>query len=584
MTKFLERKPIRILFAVAIILNLAFFCFLYYFIPTPFIIGRFIRLDLVYGSVNYPTCLDPLNATDKPSQNVIDQVVEQLYQFNISDPDLPIVPWLATNFPTISPDGKEYTITIRQGIKFHDNITMNATAVKWSFDRLCYFMNYSGNADLPAPFNVPLPDTILPTQLGILYEQADGKRVINQTEVLSTYSVKITLNAPKASFISLLCYTGSGILSPTSTPALEYYELHEKLVGTGPFKYIYFMADVEVRFAGFADYWGTPADTGPTKLDTVTYVIVADVTTMNNGLLVGDIDITDHVDPPFIAQFQADPNIEIVMGGNTVTCAWTTFNYDHIDLAMRRGLSWCFNYSYSIEVISEGQALRWPTYIPNGIPYANYSLDYPVYNVAKARGYLLNDSVYGSILSAAGIDENSPDSAWMALADGITPLASLNYTYNFGNTVGEENGYRLSYDARYIGVDIDVFGVAWDDLFDMITLERHKMDMYAFGWAPDYFDTENYITPLYSNTSAINGGNFYEPDVQQLMDDGLTESNPVAREAIYQEIQRLMVEEYLPAMTLHTGINYDAWQTYVHGWFPNPIERVWFYPCYGYIS
>ncbi len=538
--------------------------------------------DLVFGSVSGNIVdLDPHYSYDTASNDVIDQVVEQLYQFNISNPDLPIVPWLATDFPTITGGGTVYTITLRQGILFHDNTTMTATDVKYSFDRLSYFMNYSGNEDLPAPFNVSLPIDVLPTQLAILYEQADGKRVINKTEVISTYVVKITLNAPKASFMPVLAYTGSGILSDTSgsTPDNRYYALYEKLIGTGPFRFKSFTADVEVKFEGFTDYWGTPDNTGPTQLDTLTYAIVPDLTTLGNGLLAGDIDLIDSMDPSFIPQFQADPDISAEFYGNTLNVAWITFNYDHIPLAMRRGLSWAFNYTYSIEVISEGLAIRWPTYIPNGIPYADYTLDFPKYDLDRARGYLLDDPVYGALLSAASITAASPDSAWLALADA-TPLASLNYTFNLGNTVREENGYRLAYDARYIGVLVDVNGVAWGDLLDMIIVDREKMDMYALGWAPDYLDPENYINPIWSNTSAINGGNFYEYDVQKLMNDALTETNLATREAMYMEIQRLMVEEYLPGMTLISGVNYDAWQMYVHGWIPNPIARTYFYPVY----
>jgi len=534
--------------------------------------------SLVFGTVQGNIVdLDPHYS--EHDTDVIDQVVEHLYQFNISDPDLPIIPWLASAMPIISPDGKEYIIILRQGIKFHDGTLFNAAAVKWSFDRLCYFMNFSGNQYLPPPFNVPLPSDVPRTQFRGIYEQTNGGRLIDEIEVLSPYSVKITLNEPKASFMSLLCTKGSGILSPDSTPPLRYYELHEKLVGTGPFIYKSFIEDVEVIFEGNPDYWGTPDNTGPTQLDSLTYMIIPDMTTLCNGLLSGDIDLIDTMDSSFIPQFEADPDIEIDINGNTVKCFFTTFNYDHINLAMRRALSWCFNYPYMIDVICEGEVVRWPTYIPFGIPYANYNLNYPTFDIIEARDYLLNDPGYGATLAAAGIDENSLDSAWTNLAD-TSPLKYLNYTYNIENLRREGVGNRLAYDARYIGVHIDIFGVPWGDFLDMIQYEREKMDMYGLGWGPDYLDPENYINPLYSITSAFNGGNFYEPDVQQLMDDGLTETDPIAREAIYQEIQRLMVEEYLPAMTLYTPRNYNAWRVGVNGWVPNPIERVWFYPVY----
>jgi len=535
---------------------------------------------LIFGTTRSPIHMDPHYSWDTGSNNVIDQVVEQLYQFDISDPNLPIVPWLASAMPTISPDGTEYIIPLKTGIKFQDGTDFDATAVKWAFDRLYYFVNYSGNADLPSPFNVPLPSGVLQTQLVYLYEQANGKRVINRTEVLGTYSVKIVTNEPKGSFVSLLCCEGSGILSPTSTQIqgkeLDYltYDDNDVLIGTGPFTYQDYLTDFQVNFNDNPDYWQ-----GAPHLTDLTFSIFGNLADLSSALLTGAVDLVDSLDTSFIPQFEADPDIEIDMDGNTVTCAWTTFNYDHINLAMRRALSWGFNYSYMIDVICDGEVVRWPTYIPNGIPYANYNLNYPTFDIIEARNYLLNDPGYGATLAAAGIDENSPDSAWTDLAD-TSPLEYLNFTYNIENLRREGIGNRLAYDARYIGVHIDVFGVPWPDLINMIIGEREKMDMYALGWGPDYLDPENYINPIYSDTSIINGGNFYEPDVQQLMDDGLTETDPVAREPIYQEIQRLMVEEYLPAMTLYTPRNYNAWRVGVKGWIPNPFGRLYFYPVY----
>ncbi|TKJ24689.1 MAG: hypothetical protein CEE42_09755 [Promethearchaeota archaeon Loki_b31] len=539
-----------------------------------------IEQSLVFGTYYGITDLDPHYAYDTPSNKVIKQVVEHLYQFNISDLDLPIIPWLASDFPIISPDGTEYTITLRQGIKFHDGSDLNAAAVKWSFDRLCYFMNYSGNADLPAPFNVPVPVTIPLTQLGILYKQPDGKRVINKTEVLSTYQFKITLNAPKASFLSLLTSSGSGILSPESTPPLDYYQLSDTLIGTGPFKYIGYIPLYEVSFEGFADYWGTPDNTGPTQLETLIYSIVPDPTTLRNGLLSGVIDLIDSVDPSFIPVFQADPDISCEEYGNTLTVAWITFNYLHLDKAMRHAVSYSLNYSYIIDVVYDEVALRWPTYIPQGIPYANYSLDCAIFDRSVARNKLLTDSVWGPLCTAAGLSALSTDAEWIAVANGGSPLAHYNYTWNIGNYFRENIGLRLAFDLKYVGVKLDVNGVNWGELLDMIIEDREKMDMYALGWAPDYLDPENYINPIWSNVSDINGGNFYEPDVQVLMDDALTETDPAVRENMYWMIQKLMVEEYMPGMTLITGINYDAWQTYVHGWVPNPMDRAWFYPVY----
>jgi len=536
---------------------------------------------LIFGTSISPQHLDPHYSWDTGSNNVINQVVEHLYQFDIEDPEYPIIPWLASTMPTISPDGLNYYISLRTGITFHDGTPFNAAAVKWNFDRLCYFLNYSGNIDLPAPFNVPLPSDVYRTQLLSIYRQDDGKRVINRTEVLSTYSVKFVLNAPKASFLSILCYVGSGILSPTSViiqgKELDYlsYDDDDVLIGTGPFKYQDYFTDIQVNFEDNPDYWQ-----GAPQLTDLTFAIFENLNAMSTALSTGDIDLVNTLDTSFIPQFEADPDIEIVMAGNTLHGSWIAFDYQSMSQAMRMALSWCFNYTYMIDVILEGEAVRWPTYIPYGLHYANYSLNYPTHDIARARNYLLNDPYYGPICAAEGLTAGSPDSAWINVANGPNPIATWNISWNTETQRRGDISNRLAFDAKYIGVHIDVYGMSWSELIARIVVYHHLVEMYVLAWAPDYPDPENFINFFYSNTSVVNGGDFYEPDVQQLMDEGLIETDPVAREAIYQEMQRLMVEEYVPSITLWSRNNYDAWRVNVHGWIPNHHERLYFYPVY----
>ncbi|HEC37281.1 hypothetical protein LCGC14_0883340 [marine sediment metagenome] len=538
--------------------------------------------DLVYGTNRNIVDLDPHYAYDSASIAVIDQVVERLYWFNISDPACPPVPALATDYPTISPNGLEYTIPLRQGVKFHDGTDFNASVVKWNFDRLAYFMNFSSNAYLPAPFNVELPIAVLPTQLGgPVYSRANGQPFINRTEVVDTNTVKFVLNEPKTAFVSILAFSGSGIMSPASTPPLDYYDLTDTLVGTGPFIYKSFITDYEITFDPNPEYWQ-----GPTKLDSLTFVIFPSLFTLNMAFLAGDIDILTAIDSTVIDLMDADPDIDLNLAGNTFNTAWITFNYEKIPLAMRKAISYALNYSYIIDVVYDGRALDWPTYIPMGIAYANYSLNAPTFDVEAARDFLLNDGTYGPIANGMGLRFNtnnaSNNALWTSVANGANggPIQYYNYTWNIGNTPRQDTGNRLSFDLENLGIELEVFGVAWSDLLDAMVLYRDDLDLYMMGWGPDYIDPENYISALWSNISAINGGNYYEPDVQALMDAGLTETDTVVRQQIYDDIQRLMVERDYPGMPLLTGINYDAWKNEVVGFSSNPLGNVWFYPVY----
>jgi peptide/nickel transport system substrate-binding protein len=541
--------------------------------------------DVVYGSFGQGLVdLDPMYAYDTASSEIIENVVETLYTVNWSDPNYAIVPLLATAMPTISPDGLNYTINLHTGVTFHDGTTFNAYTAKWTIDRYNYFFNYTGNSYYPDgytaggytfPFNTSLPASVLRSQTAILYTNEHGVPVINQTIVTGPYQIKIVLNFVKASFLSVLAFYGMSMLSPNSAPAHRYYYNYEKLIGTGPFEFDYFVSGIEEKLSNYKDYWR-----GPSKINTMTEVLYDDVNTVNQAFLSGDINVNLGPAQSFFAQIQSDPNLELINAGNNFNTAWVTFNVDHIPVAVRKAISYCLNYSYVIDVIYNGIALRLPTYIPLGIQYANYSLNYPVLNRATARSILLADPVYGPLCTAAGLSASSTDAQWIAVADGATPLAHYNYSWNLGNTYRQNVGLRLQFDMRYIGMRLDVNGIAWGDLLDDIIVSRDRMDMYMLGWAPDYLDPENYFNPIWSITSDIDGGNFNDSICEGLMAAGLTTTNPVAREAIYQQLQQRMVEVLYPAMTLITGINYDAWVANFHGFVSNPAARVNWYPCY----
>ncbi|KKL55486.1 hypothetical protein LCGC14_2254920, partial [marine sediment metagenome] len=101
---------------------------------------------LIIGTGSGPADLDPTDAWDSASNDVIMQVAETLFFNNLSDPDMPLLNWLAESYTWESPTLLE--ITLRTGVKFHDGTAFNADAAIWNFERLYYFMNHSG--ELPS--------------------------------------------------------------------------------------------------------------------------------------------------------------------------------------------------------------------------------------------------------------------------------------------------------------------------------------------------------------------------------------------------------------------------------------------------
>ncbi len=220
---------------------------------------------LIYGADSGPTNLDPQNSLNSDSFDVINQVCEGLYTYNLSDPSFSIIPNLALSKGTwlINSTDSWYTISLRSDVSFHDGSKFNATAVKFTFDRLAYLIN---NSMAMASF---------------LYEYYDPdvdivKLIIKQTVIIDEYTVRFELNKLYGPFEALLCFPSSYILSPMSTPQYDLIDtVTGDLVGTGPFVFDHYISDDEVLFHAYDDYWAGRANITILKFDIISETYTA---------------------------------------------------------------------------------------------------------------------------------------------------------------------------------------------------------------------------------------------------------------------------------------------------------------------
>ncbi|MHA1915372.1 MAG: ABC transporter substrate-binding protein [Promethearchaeota archaeon] len=233
---------------------------------------------LIYGADSGPTNLDPQNSINSDSFDVINQVCEGLFAYNLSDPSFSIIPNLAPSKGTwlINSTDSWYTISLRSNVSFHDGSKFNATAVKFTFDRLAYLINNSM------------------AMASSLYEYYDPdvnnfRSIINQTVIVDEYTIRFELNQPYGPFEALLCFPASYIVSPISTPQHDVIDTFTgDLVGTGPFVFDHYIPDDEVLFHAYDDYWAGRANITLLKFDIIsetysTYDKIYSFTTLNEA-------------------------------------------------------------------------------------------------------------------------------------------------------------------------------------------------------------------------------------------------------------------------------------------------------------
>ena len=527
------------------------------------------------GFVVGPNDLDPQDAWDIDSYNVIDQVCEGLFTYDLTHPNLNIIPHLASEYGAWNPSNTEYTVSLRQGVLFHDGTPFNADAVNFTWERMAWALNSTGTNN----------DYI--TKVFSLYEFQDGTPIVNRVRKNNDYDVTFVLNRPYAAFEALLCFQGSYFMSPTSTNATEYINVTTgDLVGTGPFVYDSYIPGYEINFHAFENYWK-----GSANIKNLVYSIIPNTNTRNEALLNGNIHFLQNPTLSMLTTFGANPSLRVADYGMTdAIIRFLGMNTVQINRTFREAISYAVNYSHIINVIEEGSSERVNSPVPIGIMYANDTFDIPIFNITRAR------IVMQSMGFGASLDPTYPGPDEF-LWDNIT-FISYNYTYITGNTVQEDIYQLLPGDLDLIGIDLIDVEISliefYDKLFEIGGHHRNELQLYVWEWIPYFNDPSKLIDSLFTNRTIVSNGVQYNgyfeakqagrdplnlwDNVQLLMEEALVETDPLLRKNMYNRIQELLIED-MPCAWLYSLKIYHVYQNNLGGFQQNALYKLDFYSC-----
>jgi peptide/nickel transport system substrate-binding protein len=457
------------------------------------------------GTTGASFSLDPHGQYGRfaPQARIMRSIYDSLV---VLQPDQSVAPWLATSWQ-ISPDRKQYTFQLRQGVVFHDGTKFDAAAVKANFDRI----------KSPANALLSLP------QIG----------PYTGATVVSPYVVQVDFSEPFEPFLHNLSATGLAIVSPTAV-ATYGKALGQHPTGTGPFRFDSLTPGSEIRLLKNAGYQLAPANaahSGPAYVDRLTFSNVPEQLTRVAALQSGQVQVADLIPSQNIAEFKADPDFvflekEMLDTNYALQLNGSKAPWDDTDI--RKAVKLSLDIDLIVRVIYLGTIERaWSPLSHNLFGSAEQEL----------TGSLQPDPAQAiAILNAKG---------WQPGPDGVRVKDGKRLTISLLDTQGNRE-QRLDvmqlvrHQLAASGIELTVDEQPMGNYLQKI--ENNDYDLIAGAqYTPDPDVLRYTFVPQFR--SIIQGGTVNDPQLNQWLIAAAAEGDPVQRKQLYLQAQQRIIDQ-----------------------------------------
>jgi peptide/nickel transport system substrate-binding protein len=451
---------------------------------------------LVVGQVAEPQALDPHAVTAVNDFRILMNVYDGLVRY--ASGTLEVEPALATDWE-ISEDGTVYTFTLRDGVSFHDGSPFDAEAVVFNFERML-------NEDHPYHDTGPFP-------LSFFFSAVESVEAVDDT------TVRFTLNAPYAPFLSNLAYPTGLIVSPAAV--MEHgAEFGRNPSGTGPFSFVEWRSNEAVVIERNADYWD-----GAPELEAVIFRPITDANTRVAEMLSGGIDMMVEVPPVALSEFQGDGFQIVEQAGPHVWFLILNMREGPFtEQAVRQAANYAINKEAIVNDVLEGTAAVAAGPTPPAFAWAyNEELEPYPYDPDRAR----------ELLAEAGIP--NPEITFYVTEGGsgmLDPVAM---------------GTAIQADLEAVGFDVTIETYEWNTFLGRVNpgLEG-EADAAQMAWMTNDPDTLPYLalrTEAFPENGGFNSGYYSNPEVDALLEEARTSTDQDRRAELYREMQVIVQED-----------------------------------------
>lgn len=456
---------------------------------------------LTIGTTDQVVSLDPAGSWDAGSGTIEDEVYATLLSPKNGSSD--VVPNLAAGIRLTGP--KEYTVTLKPGLKFANGHDLTSSDVKFSFDRQLKIADQNGPSELLYNLaSVAAPD---PTTVVFTLKTANDSLF---PQVLSTGAGYI---------VDEQVFPADKILDDTAVVAGKPWD--------GPYTIDSYQKNSLVSFTANSAYQGL---LGTPKTSNVQLKYYTDASNLKLDVQQGTLDaVYRTLSTADLQDLSTKKGITVHTGsGNGIR--YIVFNLrtqpfgsktKDADpakaLAVRQAVADSVDRAQLASQVYKNTFQPLYTSVPDGITGATPSLK----------------GLYGD-------KQGGPDKAAAAqvlAAAGVKTPVVLNLQYNtdhYGASSADEYALiKTQLEATGL-FKVNLQSTEWaqygkDRVADLYPL-------YQLGWYADYLDADDYLSSFYAHNSWVNNG-YNDPAVYALIQAEETETDPAKRTALIEQVQ-----------------------------------------------
>jgi len=410
------------------------------------------------------------------------------------------VPDLAEKWE-ISPDGMQYTFSLRKGVKWHNGDPLTVDDVKFTFDSML-------DPKINASFR---------TNMGPL----------TSVEIVDPTTVKLNLKQPYAPFLTMLAYNvmivpkklldGQDLNKPTA--------FVQNPVGTGPYKWKEYVSGDHVTLIANPDFWD-----GAPKISTLVYKVLPDINTQVAQLRTGEVDVV-MIEPSQVDALQSVPNV-VINAANQTNYNYLSLNNSNplfSDVRVRQALSYALDRDTILKTVmrGKGSVATGPISPPMGWAYPSGQTPF-AYDVKKAQ----------DLLAQAGWQLQSGK----LMKDGQPFKFKL--LLDVGNPTRKDFALVAQQSYQKLGMDVAIDAEEFNKWYELTGNSTY--DMVVSWWiTPGDPDA---ITAGYSTN---NSDKYQNPDVDALFAQGRAATSQEARKKVYDQLQQKLYNEQVDVFMLY---------------------------------